>query len=122
MTASSVDFFENLSSRGHEPLLERVNFTVRFEITDGGRTEHRLARIDHGDIRVSAESAAADCVVCGDRQVFDAVVSGRMTAMAVVLRGSLDIDGDPELLVLAQRLFSAPRSDSAGGGTVRGSR
>ena len=122
MTASSADFFENLGSRGHEPLLERVNATVRFEITDDGRTEHRLARIDHGDITVSAGNAPADCVVCGDRAVFDAVVGGRMTAMAALLRGSLDIDGDPELLVLTQRLFSGPRSDAAGGGSVRGSR
>jgi putative sterol carrier protein len=122
MTASGVDFLDNLGSRGHDPLLERVDATVRFEITDGERTERRLARIDHGDITVSRGNAPADCVVCSDRQVFDAVVSGRMTAMAALLRGSLDIDGDPELLVLAQRLFSAPRSDSAGGGTVRGSR
>jgi hypothetical protein len=34
-------------------MLERLTATVRFDILDGDRTEHRLVRIDHGDIRVS---------------------------------------------------------------------
>ena len=105
MAVSTDEFLDELGRRGHEPLLERVRATVRFDITDGERTEHRLARIDHGDITVSTEDTPADCVMRADRPVFDAVVDGRMTAMAALLRGRLSIDGDPELLVLTQRLF-----------------
>jgi hypothetical protein len=118
MTASTVDFFDDLGRRGHEPLLERVSATVRFDITDGGQTDHRLVRIDHGDIRVSAENEPADCVIGGDRALFDAIVGGRMTAMVALLRGQLAVDGDPELLVLTQRLFPGPPAGSSGRSAV----
>lgn len=122
MTESSAEFFDDLGRRGHEPLLQRVSATVRFDITDGERTEHRLVRIDHGDIRVSADNEPADCVLGGDRAVFDAIVGGRMTAMVALLLGVLAVDGDPELLVLTQRLFSGPppgssRRDAVAGGS-----
>jgi putative sterol carrier protein len=111
---TTVEFFENLGRRGHEPLLERVTATVRFDISDGERTEHRLIRIDHGDLHVSEVSDPADCAVGADRAVFDAVVSGRLSVMAALLRGVLAAEGDPELLVLSQRLICGPPAHSAG--------
>jgi putative sterol carrier protein len=105
MTASIAEFLDDLGRRGHEPLVARVDATVRFEITDGERTEHRLVTIRHGEIRVSTDDEPADCLVRGDRATFNAVVSGRSSAMAALLRGALTVDGDPELLVLIQRLF-----------------
>jgi hypothetical protein len=122
MTTSSLEFFDDMGRRGHEPLLERVRATVRFDITEGRRTEHRLVRIDHGDIRVSVADGPADCVLGGDHAVFDAIVSGRTTVMVALLLGVLAIDGDPELLVLTQRLFPGPaagrsRSDAVAGGS-----
>jgi putative sterol carrier protein len=113
MTTSTAEFFDNLGRRGHEPLLKRVDGTVRFDITDGDRTEHRLAKIDHGQIRVSADNEPADCVLAGDRSVFDAIVGARTTMMAALLRGELTVDGDPELLVLTQRLFPGPTAGSS---------
>jgi putative sterol carrier protein len=104
-TASTVEFFDDLSSREHEPLLERVDATVRFDVVDGEHTEHRLTRINHGHISVSAEYGAADCAMRADRSAFDAIVGGRISGMAALLRGVLTVDGDPELLVLSQRLF-----------------
>jgi hypothetical protein len=106
MTASIVEFLDDLGRRdGHEPLLARVSATVRFDITDGARTEHRLLTVDHGEVRVSDETPMADCVMGGDRAVFDAMLAGRTTAMAALLRGELAVRGDPELLVLIQRVF-----------------
>lgn len=113
MTSSTLEFFDDLDRRKHEPLLERVSATVRFDITDGERTEHYLVRIDHGDIRVSAENVPADCVIGGDRPVFDAIIDGHMSPMAALLRGVLAVDGDPELLVLTQRLFRGTRSEAS---------
>jgi hypothetical protein len=46
----------------HELLLARVDATVRFDVVHGGRTEQRLVRIDHGDVRGSAGAGPADCV------------------------------------------------------------
>jgi len=121
MATSTAEFFDNLSRRGHEPLLKRVSATVRFDITDGDRTEHRLVRMDRGDIRVSAAEEPADCVLGAERAVFDAIVAGRMTGMVALLLGVLAVDGDPELLVLTQRLFPGPagrsRLDAVAGGS-----
>ena len=44
MTTATLEFFDDLGSRGHEPRLERVRATVRFDITDGERTDYRLVR------------------------------------------------------------------------------
>jgi putative sterol carrier protein len=118
MTSSTMaDFFADLGRRGHEPLLRRLTATVRFDIVDGDRTEHRLITIDHGDIRVDESHQPADCVITADRAVCDDVVSGRTSALAALLRGAVSVQGDPELMVLMQRLF--PRSQPAQAGEPR---
>jgi len=58
-------------------------------------------------VRVSRDDVEADCVVRVDRALFDAMASGRLNALAALLRGVLFVEGDPMLLVLAQRLFPA---------------
>jgi putative sterol carrier protein len=114
MTASIVLFLDDLGRRGHEPLLGRVSATARFDITDGDRTEHRLVRIDRGDIRVSTGDGPSDCAMSGDRAIFDAILAGRTSMLAALLRGALTIEGDPELLVLTQRLFRCPGTGDSG--------
>ena len=42
------------------------------------------------------------------RSVFEDLARGRANAMAALLRGQLRADGDPEFLILFQRLFPAP--------------
>lgn len=108
------DFFADLERRGHEPMLRRLSATVRWDILDGDRTEHRLVRIDHGDIRVAVSDEPADCVIIAERAVCDDVVSGRTSALAALLRGAAAIHGDLELMVLAQRLFPRTPGGSAG--------
>ena len=108
------DFFAELERRGHEPMLRRVSATVRWDILDGDRTEHRLVRIDHGDLRGAVSDEPADCVIVAERTVCDDVVSGRTSALAALLRGAAAVDGEFELMVLAQRLF--PRTPGASAG------
>jgi hypothetical protein len=108
------DFFADLAGRGDEPMLRRVSATVRWDILDGDRTEHRLVRIHHGDVRVAVSDEPADCVIIAERAVCDDVASGRSSALAALLRGAAAIDGDFELMVLAQRLF--PRTPGASAG------
>ena len=110
------DFFAELERRGHEPMLRRLSATVRWDILDGDRIEHRLVRIDHGDIRVAVSDEPADCVIIAARAVCDDVVSGRTSALAAVLRGAAAVDGDFELMVLAQRLLPRTPGVSAGRG------
>ena len=114
MTDATDDFCDELGRRGREPMLKRLSATLRWDIIDGDRTEHRLVRIDHGDIRVSRSDDPADCVVIAERAVCNDVITGRTSALAAVLRGAATVEGDPELMVLAQRLF--PRQWAAATG------
>lgn len=108
MTAATAEFFDDLGRRGHEPLLESADGSLRFDLADGDEVEHWLVRIHKGDVSVSREKAGADCVVGADKALFDAVASGEANAMAAVLRGALRVDGEVELLVLIQRLLPGP--------------
>ena len=120
MMTSTAEFFEHLGRRGHDPLLGRIGASVRFDIADGTATEHRLVRIDHGDVTVTTEDVPADCILTADRAEFDDIVAGRTSALASLLRGTLAVEGDPELLVLAQRLFADRRDDAAVPGAASG--
>ena len=100
--------FEELGRRGHEPLLEKISGTIRFEIVDGKQTERWLVSIDKGDVSVSRKNVRADCTLRADKVVFDRVASGQMNAMAATLRGDIALEGDSELLVPFQRLLPGP--------------
>ena len=58
----------------------------------------------------------ADCVVRGDKALFDGIAGGEVNAMAALLRGALTFQGDPELLVRLQRVFPSPPARVAGSG------
>ena len=105
MTDATTRFFEVLSQRRHEPLLARVTGTARFDVIDGGDIEHWFVSIDKGDIDVTQRAEPADCVIRVDRNQLNDLVTGRINAMAELLRGALVLEGDPELLALLQRLF-----------------
>src|SRR5262249_53751454 len=98
-------FFHSLRRRGHEPRLERTSGSVRIEVAGGGQTQRWLVAIDGGDVSVSRRSGPADAVLGADRALFNRLVTGEANAMASALRGLLHLDGDPELLVLFQRLL-----------------
>jgi putative sterol carrier protein len=108
MTSATTDFFNELHERGHEPMLAKTSGTMRFDVSNGKRTERWLVSVDKGDIAVSHKNAAADCVVRGRRDVFDRIMSGEINAMAAILRGAISLEGDTLLAVLFQRLLPAP--------------
>ena len=108
MTSATTEFFETLSKRGHEPMLGKATGTVRFDLTNGKRTERWLVSIDKGNIAVSHKNAAADCVVRARRDVFDKIATGEVNAMAAILRGAISLEGESSMGVLFQRLFPAP--------------
>ena len=111
MTNPSADFFDELQRRGHEPLLAGAKGTVCIELLEGGRVERRTLEIDRGDIAVSGDGAAADCTLRTQRAIFDDLVGGRANALATVLRGAMNVEGDWGLLLLFQRLFPSPPRD-----------
>jgi len=109
MASPTEVFFEELSRRGHEPMLGKAIGTIRLDlaVADGG-SERWFVSIDRGDVRVSRDGATAGCIVRADRSLFDAIASGRANPMAAMLRGALIVEGDPDLLVLFQRLLPGP--------------
>lgn len=110
---ATTKFFEGLEARGHDPRLEKVKGTLRFDLTNGKRTARWLVAIDKGDVAVSHRNAKADCIVRTNSAVFDGIASGEVNAFAAALRGALGIEGNPEVLVIFQRLFpDPPRSSS----------
>ena len=110
MVDATAQFFESLSSRGHEPLLEKTTGTMRIELGNGQKTERWLVTVDKGDLDVSHRSAKADCTVKARKEVFEGLARGEVNAMAAFLRGTIAVEGDAELLVLFQRLFPDPPS------------
>ena len=108
MADPTSDFFEALGGHGNEPLLRKASGTLRFDISDGKRTERWLVALDKGDMSVSRRNLRADCVVSADRALFQRIVSGEANALAALLREEVNVEGDINLLVLFQRLLPGP--------------
>jgi putative sterol carrier protein len=112
MTNATTKFFASLEARGHEPRLEKVRGSLRFDLENGKKRNRWHVAVDKGEIAVSHKNAAADCIVRADSSVFDGIARGEVNPLAAVLRGAIDIEGDPELLMLLLRLSAAPGRES----------
>jgi putative sterol carrier protein len=108
MTTATSTFFANLAARGHDPVLGSAKGTVRIDLAQGSSIDSWWVRIDDGSIEVSQDEGGADCIVRTTPEAFDQLASGHTGALAATLRGELEIEGDPRLLVRFQRLFPAP--------------
>ena len=111
MTDVTAEFFDDLAQRGHEPLLGNASGTMRFDIADGRETESWFVTIERGDVAVSRSGGAADSTLVVSKALFDRLASGKASAVAEILRGTLTIEGDWRLLVLFRRIL--PGSSTA---------
>jgi putative sterol carrier protein len=105
-------FFQKLGARGHEPLFQRVSGTFRFEI---GRRQW-FVRVRKGNVIVSRERAAADCVLVSDEPLFAAFLAGEKNAFTAGMRGDVQFEGDVGLCMLFQRVFPGPDDQVGAGG------
>jgi hypothetical protein len=108
MTNPTDEFFQQLGHRGHEPLVSRVAGAMRFDIMHRGETDSRCLKIDRGHITVCPDSGPADCIIRVERKVMDTIVTGQANPLAALLRGALSVEGNPEMLVIFQRLLPPP--------------
>jgi predicted lipid carrier protein YhbT len=108
MADPTAEFFEGLERRAHDPLLQRVSGTMRFDVVDGKRTARWFVTVKKGQAKVSRQGSRSDCVVKADKRLLSGIVSGKVNAFAATLRGELEVEGDPELMVLFQRLLPGP--------------
>ena len=120
MADATRDFFEDLTRRGHEPLLEQATGRIAVELAGPRQTQHWLVEVDEGDVAVSHEHGDTDCTIRTSEQLFDGMVRGEVDPMAGLLRGAIEVEGDPELLVLFQRVFPGPPADWSPGQSLTG--
>jgi putative sterol carrier protein len=109
---ATAEFFETIAERGKFAALHKATGTLRIDLKDNGHITKWFVSMEEGNVTVSHKNGAADCTLQADKETFDKIVTGKSNAMAAILRGTLDFEGDPLLLVLFQRLF----------GTVNGKR
>jgi putative sterol carrier protein len=99
------EFFAGLGQRGFEPLLKHNSGSIRFDLLDGGTTDHWRVFIDKGTLTVGRGEAAADSALTLDRSTLVDVIAGKQNLMNVIILGQAGITGDTERIVSFQRLF-----------------
>jgi putative sterol carrier protein len=110
VTDAGVELFERLGAVEHVPLMKGASGTMLLELTGGKRIERWRIVVEKGEVAVARGNGPADCVLRADRTLFKRMASGRVNAFAAVLRGAVEVEGDPRLLVLFQRMLPGPRS------------
>jgi putative sterol carrier protein len=108
MTDPTAAFFDGLRQRDHQPALAHTSGVVRIDVDDNGRSDRWFVAIDNGTLKVSKRNQAADSTVRADKQLFDRIAAGKANAVTAVLRGEMKLEGDWNLLIVFQRLFSTP--------------
>jgi hypothetical protein len=120
MSADPISqFFANLAAPGHLATFDRHSATLRFDVHDGGQVQHWYVSVSNGDVDVTRQNTVtrqnkgADAVIQVERAPFEAIVTGRMNAMAALLRGVLTCEGSMAALMMFQRCLPGP-PDSTG--------
>jgi hypothetical protein len=98
-------FFEDLGSRGYDPLLRNASGAVRFDVVSGKTTERWLVTIGKGGLTVSHRNIAADAVIRLSRALCERLVSGQANIFTAVLRGEVVLEGDIRLMIAIRRFF-----------------
>jgi hypothetical protein len=103
-------FFDDLSGHGHDPLLDRLDSTGRFEVRAAGNTDCWLVTVKGGHVTVSRSRGDADWVIRTDRATLDEVIRGDAGVLAAYLSGDLDLVlQDPSMRFgMIRRLFAGP--------------
>ena len=122
MAGETEAFLAELEAREHDPLLAQTKGTLLIELLDGdrgNRVDRVLLQFRDGGVVAdrSPDATGLDqkphCVVRVRRALFDGFAAGRVNAMAAFLRGEVDIEGDPALLMRVGRLFPGPPDATA---------
>ncbi len=103
-------FFESIA--GPHPAVPRtVSGSLRFDLENGKRSEHWRVTFVKGVVSTARSNAPADCVVRTDKATMEAIIQGRINAMAALLRGAMKVEGQTLLLALFRGLVTTPAID-----------
>jgi hypothetical protein len=113
-------FFGGLAEAGHLATFDRQSATLRFDILDGDNVERWYVKVHDGEVAVTKlgepadapadvpADVAADVTVRMDRRNFAAMATGRLNAMAAILRGLLTCEGNMAAAMTFQRCLPGP--------------
>jgi hypothetical protein len=116
----SAEFFAGLVRRRHEPLLERLNAVVQFNVGDGAQRERWTVAVRRGDLAVAQgdidpvrrpelrDAGQPDCVITTSRATFNRIASGRTKPLSAWLRNQVAVEGRLQPLILLARLLPGP--------------
>jgi hypothetical protein len=108
MVSATADFLEELGRRSHVPLFEQIKGRLRLDLIDGQEINSWLVVVDNGNVRVSRGRQDADCVIYAERVFFDRIVAGEANALAALLRGLIQIEGNLQLALSVGRALPGP--------------
>jgi putative sterol carrier protein len=100
-------FFESISGP-HPAVPKTISGSLRFDLENNNRTEHWRVTFNKGTVSTSRANAAADCIVRTDKATLEAIIHGQVNAMAALLRGSIQVEGQALLLALFRGLLTEP--------------
>jgi hypothetical protein len=116
----TAEFFDGLARRRHEPLLERMNTLVRFDLGEGEQRERWTLAVRRGDLAVAEgdvdpagrpelrEADRPDCVITTSRATFDQIAGGRTKPLSAWLRNQIAVEGRLQPLIMLERLLPGP--------------
>jgi predicted lipid carrier protein YhbT len=102
MSDTTHTFFEQLATRGYEPLLHSVSGTIRCDIEDAGSW---FVVVNNGSLTVSRDPSEADCMFACSRENFERIVVGKQNPTTLFLQGKMEVAGNISLAMMFQRLF-----------------
>jgi hypothetical protein len=103
-----ASFLASLEEREEGRLLRHASGTLRIDVVADPPVEPWLVTLAGGHVAVARSHAEADAVLRGEEAMVVRLVTGEANAMAAVLRGAVEVEGDLGLVVLFQRLFPGP--------------
>ncbi|MEV0001171.1 SCP2 sterol-binding domain-containing protein [Micromonospora sp. NPDC050980] len=109
MSEAIERFFASLPARAPALLRGPTGGTLQIDLTDGNHTRHWYVTLAPGSARVSRqEERPADAVLTIGTPLFEALVTGREAALAVVLRNEATFGGRVVLLLALRRFLPDP--------------
>ncbi|ROT32432.1 SCP2 sterol-binding domain-containing protein [Micromonospora sp. HM5-17] len=108
MGSPTDEFFASLEERGPELLPTRARGTIRFDLVEDGRVGHWFVAINRGNVLVSHEKRAADCVVSTEKRLFDEFATGAAHLITAYNRNDVSVQGNLPLLLVFRRTFPSP--------------
>lgn len=108
MADPTEEFFNRLSRGRPDGLSDKVRATIRFDLEHDERIDHWLMAIEQGTVRVSRGEREADLVVHAAKGLFDRLVTGEVSMIAMMFRNELAFAGDGRLTTTFRKLLPGP--------------